>query len=94
MHAFGVGTARSMESVITGIFLKVLHISRHVVGIISINCILRYLFFENNSYTFTYAKMMQEMSNNVHFGVIGDGEQYVEQHVNQTMVCAVFIKGH
>lgn len=66
--------------------------SRHVAGIISINCILRYLFFENNSYTSSYAKMMQEMSNNVHFGVIGDGEQYVEQHINQSMVCAVFTK--
>lgn len=68
--------------------------SRKVEGIISINCILRYLFFENNSYTSSYAKMMQDMSNNVHFGVIGDGEQYVEQHINQSMVCAVFTKDH
>lgn len=67
--------------------------SGHVAGIISINCILRYLFFENNSYTPAYARMMQEMSGGVHWGMIGDGEQYVEQHVNQSMVCVVFMKG-
>lgn len=63
-------------------------------GIISINCILRYLFFEKNSYTSVYARMMKEMSGNVHFGMVGDGEQYVEQHVNQSMVCAVFMREH
>ena len=65
-----------------------------VAGILSINCILRYLFFENNSYTSAYARMMNEMSNGIHFGMVGDGEQYVEQHVNQSMVCAVFTKNH
>lgn len=65
-----------------------------VAGIISINCILRYLFFENNSYTSAYARMMKERSGGVHFGMVGDGEQYVEQHINQSMVCAVFMKEH
>lgn len=65
-----------------------------VAGIISINCILRYLFFENNSYTPSYARMMKDMSNGTHLGMVGDGEQYVEQHVNQSMVCAVFMKEH
>lgn len=68
--------------------------SGRVAGIISINCILRYLFFENNSYTSAYAQMMREMSGGIHLGLVGDGEQYVEQHVNQSMVCAVFMKGH
>lgn len=63
-----------------------------VAGIISINCILRYLFFENNSYTSSYARMMKSMSDGVHLGMVSDGEQYVEQHVNQSMVCAVFMK--
>lgn len=68
--------------------------SGRVAGIISINCILRYLFFEKNAYTPAYARMMHEMSGGVHFGMIGDGEQFVEQHVNQSMVCAVFMNGH
>lgn len=65
-----------------------------VAGIISINCILRYLFFENNSYTSSYARMMKNMSGGVHLGMVSDGEQYVEQHVNQSMVCAVFMRDH
>lgn len=66
--------------------------SRKVAGIISINCILRYLFFENNSYTGTYAQMMNSMAKGCHWGVVSDGEQYVEQHVNQSMVCIVFTR--
>lgn len=63
-----------------------------VAGIISINCILRYLFFEKKSYTPAYTQMMKKMSGGVHLGMISDGEQYVEQHVNQSMVCAVFMR--
>ncbi len=66
--------------------------SQNVAGIISINCILRYLFFENNKYTASYAGMMQSMANGCHWGIVGDGEQYVEQHVNQSMVCIIFMK--
>lgn len=68
--------------------------SGRVAGVISINCILRYLFFENNSYTSAYARMMHEMSGGIHLGMVSDGEQYVEQHVNQSMVCAVFMNEH
>lgn len=66
--------------------------SRRVAGIMSINCILRYLFFENNNYTGTYAQMMNSMAQGCHWGVVSDGEQYVEQHVNQSMVCVVFTR--
>lgn len=66
--------------------------SHSVAGILSINCILRYLFFENNNHTGSYAQMMNTMAGGCHWGVVGDGEQYVEQHVNQSMVCIVFTK--
>ncbi len=66
--------------------------SHNVAGIISINCILRYLFFENNNYTGAYAQMMNSMAKGCHWGVVSDGEQYVEQHVNQSMVCIVFTR--
>lgn len=72
--------------------MKKLTDSRNVAGILSINCILRYLFFENNHYTGTYAGMMNSMSRNCHWGVVGDGEQYIEQHINQSMVCVIFTK--
>lgn len=66
----------------------------NIAGIFSINCILRYLFFDNNGYTAEYAKMLNETANGCHMGVVGDGEQYIEQHINQSMVCAVFTRNH
>lgn len=63
-----------------------------VAGIISINCILRYLYFEENHFTKEYAKIMDRAANGNHLGIVSDGEQYAEQHVNQSMVCVVFNK--
>lgn len=72
--------------------MKKLTGSRSVAGILSVNCILRYLFFEKNHYTGRYAEMMSSMGRGCHWGVVGDGEQYIEQHINQSMVCVVFTK--
>lgn len=55
---------------------------------ISFNCCLRYLFFNSENYTTEYLKNMATVAPN--FGYIAGGEQYLNQHVNQTMVCAVF----
>lgn len=63
-----------------------------VAGIISMNCILRYMLFENNRHTSEYAKLLYDLANGAHFGIVSDGEQYVEQHVNQTMVGIAFMK--
>lgn len=64
----------------------------NIAGIISINCILRYLFFKTNNFQDKYACLMNETANGNHFGMVSDGEQYIEQHVNQSMVCAIFTK--
>jgi len=64
----------------------------NIEGIISINCILRYLFFLENNFHETYAKLMHSAANGNHLGMVSDGEQYIEQHVNQSMVCAVFTR--
>lgn len=66
--------------------------NHNIAGIFSVNCILRYLFFNDNHITNEYAKMMDKAANGCHLGVVGDGEQYVEQHINQSMVCAIFTK--
>lgn len=63
-----------------------------VAGLISINCILRYLLFENNRYTSEYAALLHDLANGAHLGLVSDGEQYIEQHVNQTMVGIAFMK--
>jgi hypothetical protein len=55
---------------------------------ISINCIYRYLLFTGNGYFSTLLQNMAALG--PHVGNIGGGEQVDNQHVNQTMVVAVF----
>ena len=55
---------------------------------ISFNCIYRYLLFEQEGYTKDYLASMAQVCDNV--GYVAGGEQFKRQHVNQTMVCAVF----
>lgn len=64
----------------------------NIEGIVSINCILRYLFFGEQNYVNEYVNLLSETSNGKYWGMISDGEQYIEQHVNQSMVCAVFTR--
>lgn len=56
--------------------------------VLSIDCIYRYLLYNGDGYFNTYAKDMASLGK--HMGIVGGGEQYNNQHVNQTMVCAVF----
>lgn len=56
--------------------------------ILSVDCIYRYLLFQNIHYLETYLTAMRAMG--PHVGIVGGGEQYNNQHVNQTMVCVVF----
>ena len=60
----------------------------HISLVLSIDCIYRYLLSENEGYFSTYAKDMAVLG--PHLGIVGGGEQYNNQHVNQTMVCVVF----
>lgn len=56
--------------------------------IFSINCIYRHLLYTNKGYLETFIGAMGDVG--PHVGIVGGGEQYKKQHVNQTMVCAVF----
>lgn len=56
--------------------------------IFSVNCIYRHLLFTNEQYLGTFIQNMGAVGPYV--GMVGGGEQYKNQHVNQTMVCAVF----
>ena len=60
----------------------------HCSFVFSVNCIYRHLLFTNENYLGTFLKDMRTIA--PHVGVVGGGEQYRKQHVNQTMVCAVF----
>lgn len=59
-----------------------------VSSILSINCANRFILFNNKNYTDKFLKKMHSFAD--HFGVISEGEQFRNQHVNQTMLLAVF----
>lgn len=61
---------------------------RKVSLILSVDCAHRYLLYNKDNYLTTYLKDMAALG--PHMGIVGGGEQYNNQHVNQTMVCAVF----
>lgn len=60
----------------------------HISAIFSINCMFRYLYFSQENYFQEYLKTMASLGS--HAGLIGFGEHYNEQFVNQTMTCVVF----
>lgn len=60
----------------------------HISLILSVDCIYRYLLFNKMNYSQKYADSFSQVG--PHTGIIGGGEQYNNQHVNQTMVCVVF----
>lgn len=57
-------------------------------GVFSINCILRYLMFQDLHYWDDYLKTMNQLG--THIGIVGCGEHFLTQHVNQTMTCFAF----
>ncbi len=62
--------------------------SKRIDLIISFNCIYRYMLFTQENY---FGTLLQNMSTlGPYVGFVAGGEQFNNQHVNQTMVCAVF----
>ncbi len=59
-----------------------------VSAVFSINCLFRYLLFNENHYMEDYLKEMSTLGN--HVGLVGYGEHYNNQFVNQSMTCVVF----
>ena len=59
-----------------------------ISGVFSVNCVFRYLFFNDNHYTAEYLREMSALG--VHCGFFANGEQCNSQFVNQSMSCVVF----
>lgn len=59
-----------------------------ISAVFSINCLFRYLLFTENHYMQEYLQEMAALGN--HVGVVGYGEHYNNQFVNQSMTCVVF----
>lgn len=61
---------------------------QHISGVYSVNCLFRYLLFSQNHNMQEYLKSMSALGS--HCGLIGYGEHYNNQFVNQSMTCVVF----
>lgn len=59
-----------------------------ISAVFSVNCLFRYLLFNDNNYMRNYLQDMSSLGN--HVGFVGYGEHYNNQFVNQSMTCAVF----
>lgn len=59
-----------------------------ISAVFSVNCLFRYLLFNDNNYMHNYLQDMSHLGN--HVGLVGYGEHYNNQFVNQSMTCAVF----
>ena len=57
-------------------------------AVFSVNCLFRYLLFTENHYMQEYLQEMGTLGN--HVGLVGYGEHYNNQFVNQSMTCVVF----
>lgn len=60
----------------------------HISGVFSVNCVFRYLLFQQEKNLDGYLKAMSTLGN--HVGFFGYGEHCNSQFVNQTMTCVVF----
>lgn len=57
-------------------------------AVFSVNCLFRYKLFTENGYMQQYLKEMSALG--CHAGLVGYGEHYNNQFVNQSMTCVVF----
>ncbi len=57
-------------------------------AVFSVNCLFRYKLFSQNGYMQEYLKDMSVLGS--HAGLVGYGEHYNNQFVNQSMSCVVF----
>lgn len=59
-----------------------------ISAVFSVNCLFRYLLFNDHHYMEEYLMEMSALGN--HAGMVGYGEHYNNQFVNQSMTCVVF----
>lgn len=59
-----------------------------ISAVFSINCLFRYLYFQQNGELQQYLDTMGTLG--CHAGLFGYGEHYNDQFLNQTMTCVVF----
>lgn len=63
----------------------------HRQFVLAINCINRYVLYASRGYLPEHARLISSLGPSI--DIVSDGEQFRNQHVNQTMVCLVFEEG-
>ncbi len=61
---------------------------QRISAVFSVNCLFRYLLFSQNNEMNNYLDAMGRLGS--HAGLVGYGEHYNSQFVNQSMTCVVF----
>lgn len=74
---------KDMEGIIHNTLQEIRSDFPHIQGMFSVNCIFRHLLFQQKHYEDQYLQSMESLGS--HAGLIGLGEHYNTQHVNQTM---------
>lgn len=59
-----------------------------ISGIFSVNCVFRYIVFNNSNFTAEYLNMMSALGTSC--GFFANGEHHNAQFINQSMSCVVF----
>ncbi len=76
------------RKVVEGTIQKIRQDFPHISAVFSVNCLFRYLLFSQNNEMNTYLESMARLGS--HAGLVGYGEHYNSQFVNQSMTCVVF----
>ncbi len=80
--------ARDMDEVAQHTIDQIRSDFNRISAVFSVNCLFRYLMFTDNGTLAPYLKKMSGLG--MHCGLVGYGEHYNGQFVNQTMTCVVF----
>lgn len=79
---------RDYREIVQETISNIQHDFKHISCVFSVNCLFRYLLFTQEHYMTDYLKSMSAVGN--HAGLVGYGEHYNNQFVNQSMTCVVF----
>ena len=79
---------KDYNEVVDETFTRIKNDFSHISGVFSVNCLFRYLLFSQNNDMQNYLNSMGRLGN--HVGMVGYGEHYNNQFLNQTMTCVVF----
>ena len=80
--------ARDLDEVASQTMDKIRSDFHRISGVFSVNCLFRYIMFTENGHLNDYLDKMSKLG--MHCGLVGYGEHYNNQFVNQTMTCVVF----